>query len=105
MDLICFISNSFIDLLSDVSNNVCYKNNKKNIISEHILRALHELHLDEYLPFLLDDDQDIRLEQILKKEKKVKDGFHFSAKQVVNDSQSVSVREEIVVKMLQRLNE
>ena len=24
MDLICFISNAFVDLLSDVSNNVCY---------------------------------------------------------------------------------
>jgi hypothetical protein len=59
MDLICFISNAFIDVLSDVSNNVCYKNNKKNIISEHILKALQELHLDEYLPFLLSDDQNL----------------------------------------------
>ena len=40
MDLICFISNAFIDLLSDTSNNVCYKNSKKNIIPEHTIRAL-----------------------------------------------------------------
>ena len=56
IDLICFIANGFLDLLSDVSNNVCYQNNKKNIVSEHLLRALQEMHLDEYLPFLLSDD-------------------------------------------------
>jgi len=56
MDLICFISNAFIDLLSDIANNVCYHANKKNIIPEHAIRALQELYLDEYLPFLLTDD-------------------------------------------------
>jgi|DEB0MinimDraft_12_1074336.scaffolds.fasta_scaffold101637_2 hypothetical protein len=56
MDLICFVSNAFIDLLSDISNNVCYKNNKKNIIPEHTIRALQELYLDDYMPFLLTDD-------------------------------------------------
>lgn len=40
MDLICFISNAFVDLLSDVSNNVCYEQNKKNIMPEHTIRAL-----------------------------------------------------------------
>ena len=40
IDLICFISNTFIDLLSDLSNNVCYNQKKKNIVPEHIVRAL-----------------------------------------------------------------
>ena len=105
MDLICFLSNAFIDLLSDVSNNVCYKQNKKNIISEHILRALQELHLDEYLPFLLSDDQMFPLSEILKIEKKNPDGLHFSVKQVLNEDKSQHLRDSIVNKMLQRLND
>lgn len=40
MDLICFVSNAFIDILSDTANNVCMHNKKKNIIPEHALRAL-----------------------------------------------------------------
>jgi histone H3/H4 len=40
IDLICFIANTFIDLLSDLSNNVCYNQKKKNIVPEHIVRAL-----------------------------------------------------------------
>lgn len=78
MDLLCFLANTFIDLLSDVSNNVCYKHNKKNIVSEHILRALQELHLDEFLPFLLSDDQSMKLTDIMKAEKKVQDGLNSS---------------------------
>ena len=40
MDLICFISNAFVDLLSDTSNNVCYSNKRRNIIPEHTVKAL-----------------------------------------------------------------
>ena len=70
MDLICFIANAFVDLLSDTSNNVCYSQQKKNIIPEHLIRALQELHLDHYLPFLLDEDQNQTLADILKHERK-----------------------------------
>jgi len=70
MDLICFISNAFVDLLSDTANNVCYSQDKKNIIPEHAIRALQALQLDEYLPFLLTDNQNQTLPQILKEEKK-----------------------------------
>ena len=70
MDLICFISNAFIDLLSDVSNNVCYKYKKKNIVPEHVIRALQYLNLDEYIPFMLTDDQNMTLPELLKSEKK-----------------------------------
>ena len=70
MDLICFISNAFIDLLSDVSNNVCYKYKKKNIVPEHVVRGLQHLNLDEYIPFMLTDDQNMTLSELLKSEKK-----------------------------------
>lgn len=66
MDLICFISNAFIDLLSDVSNNVCYKYKKKNIVPEHVIRGLQHLNLDEYIPFMLTDDQNMTLNELLK---------------------------------------
>lgn len=56
-ELICYLANAFVDLLSDISNNVCYDQKKKVIIPEHTLRALQELHLDEYLPFILQDNQ------------------------------------------------
>lgn len=59
MDLICFISNAFVDLLSDISNNVCCQSGKKNIVPEHVLKALQELHLDNYFPFLIQDDLSI----------------------------------------------
>lgn len=98
MDLICFISNCFIDLLSDTSNNVCYKANKKNIIPEHAFRALQELHLDEYLPFLLTDDHNQKLTDLLKQEKKNPDGLHLSAKQF--EERNPSNRESIVNQML-----
>ena len=103
MDLICFISNCFIDLLSDTSNNVCYKANKKNIIPEHAFRALQELHLDEYLPFLLTDDHNQKLTDLLKQEKKNPDGLHLSAKQF--EERNPSNRESIVNQMLKRLSE
>ena len=70
MDLICFISNAFVDLLSDTANNVCYNQDKKNIIPEHAIRALQALHLDEYLPFLLTDNQNQTTGEIFKEEKK-----------------------------------
>ena len=57
MDLICFISNAFVDLYSDTANNVCYSQEKKNIIPEHALRALTKLNLDNYMPFMLTDNQ------------------------------------------------
>jgi hypothetical protein len=69
MDLICFISNAFVDLLSDTANNVCYSQDKKNIIPEHAIRALQALHLDEYLPFLLTDNQNQTLTEVMKEEK------------------------------------
>lgn len=105
IDLICFISNAFLDLLSDVSNNVCYQNNKKNIVSEHVLRALQELHLDEYLPFLLSDDQGMKLNDILKKEKKRADGLHFTVKQIVNEDRCPDQRNSVINQMLKRLSE
>ena len=88
MDLICFISNAFVDLLSDISNNVCYQSNKKNIIPEHVLKALQELHLDGYLPFLIGDDMQNNLQEIIKTEKKKPKGLHVSMKQALNDDQN-----------------
>jgi hypothetical protein len=40
IDLICYLSNGFIDLLADVANNVCYASAKKNIIVEHLVKAV-----------------------------------------------------------------
>lgn len=57
IELICYLANCFVDLLSDISNNVCTDQKKKVIIPEHTLRALQELHLDEYLPYVLLDNQ------------------------------------------------
>lgn len=105
IDLICYISNCFLDLLSDVANNVCYLNNKKNIVSEHLLKALQELHLDEYLPYLLSDDQNQKLADILKLEKKRPDGLHFTVKQIVNEDRCPNQRNSVVNTMLKRLSE
>ena len=85
MDLICFISNAFVDLLSDVSNNVCYQSKKKNIIPEHVLKALQELHLDGYLPFLVGDDMPNSVQEILRAEKKKPKGLHVTVKQALNE--------------------
>ena len=82
MDLICFIANAFIDLISDISNNVCYSQSKKNIIPEHLIRALQELHLDDYVPFLLTDNQNQTLSEVLKLEKKKANGVTVTAKQL-----------------------
>jgi len=41
--------------MADIANNVCYNQKKKNIIPEHLLRALYALNLDEYLPYILFD--------------------------------------------------
>lgn len=59
IELICYLANAFVELLSDISNNVCYAQKKKVIIPEHTLRALQELHLDGYLPFVLLDNQSV----------------------------------------------
>ena len=40
IDLICYLSNGCIDLLADVANNVCYASAKKNIIVEHLVKAV-----------------------------------------------------------------
>lgn len=61
--------------------------------------------MDEYLPFLLSDDQNFRLSDILKIEKKNPDGLHFSMKQVLNEDKSLSQRDSMVNKMLQRLSD
>ena len=82
MDLICFISNAFVDLLSDTSNNVCYSHKRRNIIPEHTVRALQEMHLDDYLPFLLSDNQSMTIQEILKTERKKPDGLHLNMKQI-----------------------
>jgi hypothetical protein len=93
MDLICFISNAFVDLLSDTANNVCYSQDKKNIIPEHAIRALQALHLDEYLPFLLTDNQNLSLSEVLKEEKKSpsNSGLQATFKQPMNDEQRESM--------------
>jgi len=75
MELICFISNAFVDLLADISNNVCCASNKKNIIQEHAIRGIQELSLDDYLPYLLVDDQYLSMEEIEAREKKRQVGF------------------------------
>ena len=102
-DLICFVANAFIDLLSDTSNNVCYKAGKKNIVPEHTIRALQELSLDEYLPFLLSDDQGQKLVDILRAEKKRPEGLHVTMKQLAADEPTH--RESMVSQMLKRLSE
>ena len=52
-DLICHLANQFVQLIADIANNVCNQHEKKVMFPEHMLRALQELHLDEYLPYLL----------------------------------------------------
>ena len=109
MDLICFISNAFIDLLSDVSNNVCYKYKKKNIVPEHVIRGLQHLNLDQYVPFLLTDEQNISFSDLLKAEKKKNaeckgEGIHMlTQKQITNAERSQATREEVVNLMMKRL--
>jgi hypothetical protein len=68
IDLISFIGNVFVDLISDIANNVCFKSKKKNIFPEHAYQALIELHLDDYFPFLLSDNQNLTLKQIIERE-------------------------------------
>lgn len=99
MDLICFISNAFVDLLSDTSNNVCYSNKRRNIIPEHTVRALQEMHLEDYLPFLLSDDQTKTVQEILKAERKKPDGLHVNMKQL----QEGNYKEYVVQQMVKRL--
>jgi hypothetical protein len=65
MDLISFIGNAFVDLIADISNNVCFKNKKKNIFPEHAYKALMELHLEDYIPYLLSENQNLPLKVIL----------------------------------------
>ena len=86
VDLICFAANAFLELVSDIANNVCYKANKKNIIPEHAVRALQELGLDEYLPFLLSDEQNLKLQDILKAEKK--NGLSLTVKQLQQENKT-----------------
>lgn len=50
--------------MADIANNVCYNQKKKNIIPEHLLRALYALNLDEYLPYILFDDQNFHLSEL-----------------------------------------
>ena len=100
MDLICFISNAFVDLLSDVANNVCMHNGKKNIIPEHLFRALQELNIDEFLPFLLSDDQSKTLPEILRIERKKQDGLHATVEQASNPKH----RAHMLNGMLKRLS-
>lgn len=47
---------------------------------EHTIRALQELHLDDYLPYLLTDHQNQSLKEILSQEKKRKDGLQATQK-------------------------
>ena len=105
LDLLCFLANAFIDLLSDVANNMCYKQKKKNIVNEHVLRALQEMHLDEFLPHLLYDDQTMKLSDILKVEKKVQDGIALTSKQITNEDRNQSNRDSMVNQMLKRLSD
>ena len=105
MDLICFISNAFVDLLSDVANNVCTQSGKKNIIPEHLIKALQELHLDDYLPFLLHDDQAKTIQEVLRAEKKRPDGLHCTLKQAVNEDMNPNYRHHMLNGMLKRLND
>ena len=99
MDLICFISNAFVDLYSDTANNVCYSQEKKNIIPEHALRALTKLNLDNYMPFMLTDNQNQSLQEIMKSEKKATNGLTINfTKALTNDH-----KEQLVQQMLKRL--
>jgi hypothetical protein len=49
--------------MADVANNVCYNQKKKNIIPEHLLSDLQAFNLDEYLPYILYDDQNFQLSE------------------------------------------
>ena len=52
-DLIFHLANQFLHLIADIANRVCQKQGKVLIFSEHMLRALHHLQLDDILPLLL----------------------------------------------------
>ena len=78
----------------------------KNIKPEHVLRALQELHLDDYLPFLISDDHNVKLQDLLKAEKKKgAQGITLPLKQVVNEERNQNYRESMVGQMLNRLSE
>jgi len=75
IDLISFIANSFVDLVADVANNVCLNSKKKNIFPEHTYQAIKELHLEDYFPFLLQDNQNLTLKDILLAERSSLEGI------------------------------
>ena len=56
IDLICHLANCFIDLISDVANNVCSMQKRCLMGPEHLLRAVQEIHLDEYLLYCLNEE-------------------------------------------------
>jgi hypothetical protein len=57
------------------------------------------------MPHLLSDDQNLNLADILKQEKKNLDGFHITAKQVLNEDKNQVQRDTIINKILQRLSD
>ena len=96
MDLVSFLANSFCDLISDVANNVCYNNDKKIIVAEHLIKGLYEMHLQDYLPFLLVTDQNQKLTEVLKEEKKKPNGLHANLKTVLNVDYNLDHRDSVV---------
>lgn len=72
---------------------------------EHVLKGLQHLHLDEYLLFLITEDQNQKLTDILKTEKKLSTGIHHSLKQIVNEERTDTHRPAILNAVLKRLSE
>lgn len=66
IDLICHLANQFVDLISDIANNCCYQKEKVLMFPEHMLCAMQELNLDDYLLSVLFNEQEFMSTQDLK---------------------------------------
>lgn len=86
MQFISFIANAFLDILTDVQKNIMKSQNKVRIIPKHLLEALQELQLDEFLPFLLEDSSlnYQSLNDICERENNIPSGMRVSQEQALS---------------------
>ena len=103
--MIVFVANCFVDLFADISNNVCMKFKKKNIVPSHAYQALKELHLGDYIPFLLSDNQNLSLKQILVREHSFLKGIDFNPGQDIDEEWYAKNGKVVIDQLLKRLND
>ncbi|PXF47214.1 Protein Dr1 [Gracilariopsis chorda] len=54
-ELVAECCTEFVQLLSSEANEICEKDNKKTITPDHVLRALHQLGLDQFRQQVVDE--------------------------------------------------